>query len=81
MVTEANWKTWKKEDFYPYLDVVVDAFGTDRIMFGSDWPVCNVAATYEQTIDILETYFSSFSEDEKAKIFGENAVKFYQLDQ
>ncbi len=80
MVTEADWKTWKKEDFTPYLDVVVDAFGTDRIMFGSDWPVCRVAASYEQIMDIVESYFSSFSDNEKAKVFGKNAVNFYNLD-
>ncbi len=81
MVTEANWTTWKKEGFTPYLDVVVDAFGTDRIMFGSDWPVCQVAATYEQMIDIVNNYFSSFSHNEKEKIFGKNAINFYKLDQ
>lgn len=81
MVTEADWKTWQKEDFTPYLDVVVDAFGTDRILFGSDWPVCQVAASYEQTIGIVENYFASFTEDEKANIFGKNAIKFYKLDQ
>jgi len=80
MVTEANWKTWKKEDFTPYLDVVVDAFGTGRIMFGSDWPVCKVAATYEEMIDIVESYFLPFSNTEKQKIFGVNAVSFYNLD-
>jgi len=81
MVTEANWKTWKKEDFTPYLDIVVDAFGTDRIMFGSDWPVCLVAASYEQMMEIAEDYFSLFSDSEKEKIFGKNTVNFYKLDQ
>lgn len=80
MVTEADWQTWKKEDFTPYLEAVVDAFGTDRIMFGSDWPVCKVAATYGQTIDIVESYFSSFTDTEKQKIFGDNAVRFYNLN-
>lgn len=79
MVTEAVWKTWKKTDFTAYLDVVVDAFGTDRIMFASDWPVCQVAATYEEVIGIAEDYFSAFSSDEKDKIFGSNAIRFYKL--
>jgi len=79
MVTEADWKNWKKEDFKPYLDAVVEAFGTDRIMFGSDWPVCLVAASYKEMLDIVEDYFSSFSEEEQEKFFGWNAIRFYNL--
>lgn len=80
MVTEANWNTWEKSDFIPYLDVVTNAFGTDRIMFGSDWPVCLVAATYAEMLAIVTGYYASFSKDEQAKIFGENAIRFYKLD-
>jgi L-fuconolactonase len=79
MVTEADWQNWKKEDFTPYLDVVVEAFGIDRIMYGSDWPVCLVAATYEQMKSIVDDRFSSFSKDEQEKFFGKNAIKFYDL--
>lgn len=79
MVTEADWKGWKKEDFKPYLDVVAEAFGPDRIMFGSDWPVCLVAASYKEVAGIVEDYFSSFSEDAKANVFGKNAERFYNL--
>lgn len=79
MVTEADWKNWKKEDFTPYLDVVINAFGTDRTMYGSDYPVCLVAATYEQMKSIVDDYFSSFSKDEQEKFFGKNAIKFYNL--
>lgn len=79
MVTEASWHTWKKEDFTPYLDVIANAFGVDRIMFGSDWPVCLVAATYTQMLEIVTHYFASFTKDEQAKIFGENAINFYKL--
>ncbi len=79
MVTEAEWKGWSKENFKPYMDVVVDAFGTDRIMFGSDWPVCQVAASYKEVVDIVQDYFSSFSELEQKKIFGGNAAAFYNL--
>lgn len=79
MVTEADWKNWKKEDFTPYLDAVVSAFGTDRLVYGSDWPVCLVAASYTEMLQIVEDYFSSFTETEKAAIFGRNAVQFYQL--
>lgn len=81
MVTEGNWKTWKKEDFTPYLDAVTEAFGTGRIIFGSDWPVCLVAASYAEMIEIINDYFSAFSKDEKELIFGRNAIDFYQLGQ
>jgi L-fuconolactonase len=79
MVTEADWNNWKEDDFKQYLDVVVETFGTDRIMFGSDWPVCLVAASYQQVVNIVETYFSSFSKDEQDKVFGLNAKNFYNL--
>jgi L-fuconolactonase len=79
MVTEADWKNWKREDFKPYMDVVVEAFGIDRIMFGSDWPVCLVAASYNEMLEIVEDYFSSFSKEEQQKFFGLNAILFYNL--
>jgi len=79
MVTEANWQQWKKEDFFPYLDTVTETFGTGRIMFGSDWPVCLVAASYESMLSIVKEYFSSFSNDEQSGFFGENAIRFYNL--
>ena len=79
MVTEADWKSWRPYDFMPYLDVVVEAFGTNRLMFGSDWPVCKVAGSYEQVVSIVEDYFSSFSENERGMIFGGNAVEFYGI--
>jgi L-fuconolactonase len=79
MVTEADWKNWKKEDFKPYLDTVVEAFGTKRILYGSDWPVCLVAASYARMIHIVRDYFSTFSQAEQAAFFGGNATTFYNL--
>ena len=79
MVTEADWKDHKPEDFAPYMDVVVQSFGTNRIMFGSDWPVCLVAASYEEVIEIVASYFAAFSEDERERFFGLNATRFYNL--
>jgi L-fuconolactonase len=79
MVNEADWKNWKKEDFRPYLDTILKAFGTSRVLFGSDWPVCLVAASYQQVLQIVEDYFSSFSKNEQAAFFGGNAMKFYNL--
>ena len=79
MVTEADWKHWKKEDIYPYINVVMEAFGTKRVMFGSDWPVCLVAGSYQEVLGIVEDYTSSFSIEEKKQIFGLNAISFYNL--
>lgn len=79
MVTEADWKNWKKEDFKPYLDTVVEAFGTQRILYGSDWPVCLVAASYSQMMGIVRNYFSGFSQAEQSAFFGGNATTFYNL--
>ncbi|MDR3711259.1 MAG: amidohydrolase family protein [Puia sp.] len=79
MVTEADWQHWKKEDFKPYLDTVVEAFGTRRILYGSDWPVCLVAASYARMIHLVRDYFASFSKPEQAAFFGGNATTFYNL--
>jgi L-fuconolactonase len=79
MVTEANWTAWVKEDFKPYLDVVVESFGTTRLMYGSDWPVCLVAGSYEQIFNLVKDYFSTFSQTEQDLIFGKNASRFYNL--
>jgi L-fuconolactonase len=79
MVTEADWKNWKKEDFKSYMDAVVEAFGTNRIMFGSDWPVCLLSASYKEMLGIVEDYFSSFSKEEQERFFGLNAIRFYNL--
>ncbi|SHM15435.1 amidohydrolase family protein [Mucilaginibacter sp. OK098] len=80
MVTEADWHNWKISDFEPYLDVVFEAFGADRVMFGSDWPVCNVAGGYDKMISIVECYVSKLSADEQARFWGLNAIEFYKLD-
>ncbi len=80
MVTEADWNNYSLQTFKPYLDVVTETFGTKRIMFGSDWPVCLVAASYEQVLQIATDYFSSFTSNEKNNIFYNNAVEFYSLN-
>lgn len=79
MTTEADWQQWQNEDLKPYIDVAVEAFGANRILFGSDWPVCLLAAGYKETVGIAQHYFSSFSRDEQNKVFGQNAVDFYNL--
>jgi L-fuconolactonase len=79
LVTEADWKHWKAVDFKPYLDVVFDAFGAERLMFGSDWPVCFLAATYRQVKQLIEEFVEGSSQSDKEKIFGDNAARFYGL--
>ena len=79
MVTEAGWKDWKPDDFNIYMDVILNAFGAKRVMFGSDWPMCLVAASYGDVLKIVTDYFSSFSANEQQLFFGENAINFYQL--
>ena len=79
LFTEARWKEWSPAEFYPYLDVVFKAFGTDRLLFGSDWPVILLSGIYVQWKSLLEKYMEHFDEEEKEKIFGSNAAKFYNL--
>jgi L-fuconolactonase len=79
MVTEADWASWKQKDFEPYIDVVLKNFGADRVMYGSDWPVCLVAARYDQQLGILEQCIEALTTSEKQKIMGENATRFYNL--
>ncbi|MGP8156787.1 MAG: amidohydrolase family protein [Candidatus Acidiferrales bacterium] len=80
LVTEADWRSWHAEDFRPFLDVVFQAFGADRLMFGSDWPVCLLAATYRQVKQLIVDYTSTLDGGDKDKIFGLNAARFYGLE-
>lgn len=79
MVTEADWKNWSTADLKPYVETALENFGTDRCMFGSDWPVCELAATYQQVFDALSHCIGGVSESERDKILGKNAIEFYQL--
>lgn len=79
MVTEADWEMWKDADLLPYIDVVFESFGTQRLMFGSDWPVCLVAAEYQQVTNVVKNYFAAFSKSEQEQVFGTTATKFYKL--
>jgi L-fuconolactonase len=79
MITEADWYGWVLSDFEPYLDVAFEAFGTKRVMFGSDWPVCNVAGGYQQMLSVVKNYTSKLSADEQARFWGLNAIEFYKL--
>jgi L-fuconolactonase len=84
LVTEADWRaqgksSWTAETLKPYLDVAVEAFGPERLMAGSDWPVCLLAADYAQWFQVLRDYFAPFSEAERAAVFGNTAVDVYGL--
>lgn len=79
MVTEGSWDSWKKEDFLPYLNVVMDAYGPSRLMIGSDWPVCTVSSSYEVTMMLVIDYLSSLNEQESDLILGLNAMRLYKL--
>ncbi|WP_405398748.1 amidohydrolase family protein [Maribacter sp. Asnod2-G09] len=79
MITEADYKKWTVEQIAPYMTLVLNAFGANRIMFGSDWPVCLVAGNYKTVKSIVTDFISQLSEEEQAKIMGLNAMKFYNL--
>lgn len=79
MVTEADWQNWQESDFKPYMQVVFDAFGEQRIMFGTDWPVCLVAAEYSQVKAIAENYVLERNAECLEDVFGANAARFYNL--
>jgi L-fuconolactonase len=79
MVTEADWTAWKPEDLKPYVDRVLKFFGEDRVMFGSDWPVCLLASDYETVKATLESLLGNPEGSTYTKIFGGNATAFYRL--
>ena len=79
IVTEADWRNNTPEDFNPYLDVIFNAFGTDRLMIGSDWPVCRVSREYHEVINIIENYISEMPDEVRQKILGQNCIDFYGL--
>ena len=79
MVTEADWKAWTPADFRPYLDVVLEAFGPTRLMYGSDWPVCHLAAEYGPMKAIVDEHLGGLSADEQAALWGGTAKQVYGL--
>lgn len=79
LTTEADWQHWQPADFRPYLDTVFEAFGPRRVMFGSDWPVCNVARGYNRAHALVADYVAALSASEQAQFWGGTAASFYQL--
>ena len=79
IVTEADWNHWQFENFKKYLTVAFDTFGSDRLMFGSDWPVCLLAGSYEHVVKIIDLFIENLEQEEKNNIMGGNACNFYNL--
>ena len=80
LITEADWNHWTYEQIKPYLDHVFHVFGKDRIMYGSDWPVCLLAGNYKQQLQVISKFTAQFSTEDKVLIMGENAFKFYGIN-
>lgn len=80
MATEAKWAEWTSDQLRPYMEVALDAFGPDRLMFGSDWPVARLAVDYMPWVNLCREFISSLSTDEREAIEGGNAIRVYQLD-
>ena len=81
MVTEAKWKQWRPEDFHRYIDIVIEAFGTDRVMTGSDWPVSTLSGDYVSTMNIVIDYAQQFPSGDRDAILGGNCARFYGINQ
>ena len=78
-MTEASWSSWTPSILQPYVDHAIAAFGPTRLIFGSDWPVCLLAATYAQVVDVARTTLGSLTPSERAAVFGVNAARIYRL--
>jgi len=79
LVTEADWQAWKPEDVRPYLDVAFEFFGPTRLMIGSDWPVCTVAASYARVMNLIKDYLRSSTVEDRESVLGGNASRFWRL--
>jgi L-fuconolactonase len=79
LVTESDWKQWRQPDIVPYLDVALECFGTNRLMIGSDWPVCLVAGSYERTVEVVKSYLAGRSDEVRDAVLGNNARRFWRL--
>ena len=79
LITEADWNSWRHENFRPYLDAAFEAFGSERLMFGSDWPVCLLAGSYQEVVGLIASYVCDLPAAEQAAVFGANAARCYGL--
>ncbi len=79
IVTEAKWHNWQVEDLKPYVDFTLESFGAERVLYGSDWPVCTLSSSYEQWVNAVESLIGELSESEQKMIWGGNAIRVYNL--
>jgi len=79
MVTEADWQSWASQDILPYMKTVLDLFGSQRVMFGSDWPVCLVAGEYKNVKQLVLDFIAEYAPNAKDRVFGLNASHFYRV--
>ncbi|MCG2460499.1 amidohydrolase family protein [Flavobacteriaceae bacterium F89] len=79
MITEADYKNWTPEQIHPYMYLILEAFGAERVMFGSDWPVCLVAGNYGEVLALVTDFITPLSNHEQNAIMGQNAIQFYNL--
>ena len=79
MVTEADWQRWQPRQTTPYLDVAFECFGPERLMIGSDWPVCTVAASYARAMQVVKDYLGRHTEQVREAVLGGNAQRFWKL--
>jgi L-fuconolactonase len=79
LVTEADWEHWQPEQIIPFLDVAFESFGADRLMIGSDWPVCLVAASYARVVEVVKAYLLAQKPDHRENVLGGNARRFWRL--
>ncbi len=79
LITESDWQHWLPEQIIPYIDTVVNAFGMQRVLFGSDWPVCRLAGSYAAVVRLVQDYFSPYAPDEQEAFWANNAIACYGL--
>ena len=79
LVTEADWTQWTIEDIRPYAETVLSEFGPERVLFGTDWPVCELASSYAGVTDLARELCADLSDAERASVFGDNAREWYRL--
>jgi L-fuconolactonase len=79
LVTESDWRHWTEEQIFPYLDVAFKCFGSNRLMIGSDWPVCLMAASYKRTVDAVKSYLDRYALEMRDSVLGGNAQRFWRL--
>lgn len=80
MITEADWSRWKKDDLKPYLDFCIETFGPERLMFGSDWPVCLLASDYSAVVAVVQDHICTLSQTDQNAVLGQTAIRFYKLN-